>query len=375
MSELARQIITYSAAEQLAKEANFAGDGIEPYLERSQRYYAGDVSAFTDEERETMRIQELMLRDDEVTVLEEHPELRQEYATSDKHQLAASSDHRNLDYYLGSGVEYEFDTAKINELRLSIDTNRPVSTQLMRERIVAIDGLAPVRMNVVYHDMMDHLWGISMLRDAGLDVRYDDFAKSVGNPFTGFLFSKQAELLSGIGYNTRRFTTKPGYYGSQAVSKDAINAHLDEASKDDERVAEAIAKVNGSNDLAQAAGFVINGAIGSLLLQRSRAGAVKKIVSGVSGPKITNTPEELLGSRYLSLVIEGTETLLSRGQDYRQMQLDLNLTVESLLRDCLDHSLTLGHLALGRARDITNIPPAVKDELVQNAGVSSSYYT
>jgi hypothetical protein len=56
------------------------------------------------------------------------------------------------------------------------------------------------------------------------------------------------------------------------------------------------------------------------------------------------------------------------------MQLELNLTIESLLRECLERNLATAHLNLGRARDISNIPEAVHDELVQNAAVSTSYY-
>jgi hypothetical protein len=374
MNELAKQIIEYSAAEQLAKDADFRGNSIDPYLERAQRYYGGDNTAFTMQERETMRVQELMLVDDETTVLEEHAELRAEYAASDSQQLAAASDSRNLDHYLQHGVEYGFAAQRIDELRPSIDTSKPVSAQLMRERVVAINGLGAVRMSVVYHDMMDHFWGMSQLRSAGLDTRYGDFAADVGNPFTGFLFSKQAELLSGIGYNTRRFITKPDHYGSMAASREAINAHLGEDAEEDERVAGVLEKINGSEDFARAAGFVINGAIGSLLLQRSRAGAVKKIVNGPNGPEITGTPEALMGSRYLSLMIDGTEVLLASGEDYQNMQLELNLTIESLLRECLERNLATAHLNLGRARDISNIPEAVHDELVQNAAVSTSYY-
>ncbi len=374
MNELAKQLIEYSAAEQLAKDADFRGSSIDPYLGRSRRYYGGDDTAFTDQERQTMRIQELMLLDDEATVLEEHPELRAEYAASNSHQLAAASDSRNLDYYLQHGVEYEFDTQRIKMLWPSIDINKPISAQLMRERVIAINGLSTVRVNVVYHDIMDHLWGICQLRRAGLDGRYEDFMADVGNPFTGFLFSKQAELLSGIGYNARRFMTKPDYYGPMAVSKDAINVHLYEDAKNDERVAGALEKINGSDDFAQAAGFVINGAIASLLLQRSRAGAVKKMASGPNGPAMTGIPEPLLGSRYLALMIDGAEALLLSRQDYLSMQLDLNLTIESLLRECLDRDLVAAHLALGYTKDLSNIPEAVYNELTHNAGVSTSYY-
>lgn len=375
MNELAKQIIIYSAAEQLAKDADFKGNSIEPYLERSAEYYNGRTHAFTDTERNTMRVQELLLLDDETTVLDENPHLRAEFANSDLHQLDAATDSRNLDYYLKYGVEYQFDDKAIVNLRPQIDVSKPISVQLMRERVLGMPGLNAVRMNVAYHDIMDHLWGMYIQREAGLDLRYADFMVEVGNPFVGFLFSKQAELMSGIGYNARRFITDPDHYGSLAASKDAISDHLKEAASNDERVAVAVAKINDSETLARASGFVINGALGSLLLQRSRAGAVKKVVNNKNGVEITKTPVGLMDPRYLSLIIEGVETLLASTDAYQQMQLDLNLTVESLLRDCFEHNLRIGHLALGSVRDISNIPEPVRLELSQNSGVSTSYYS
>ena len=375
MNELAKQIIVYSAAEQLAKDADFKGDGINPYLERSTRYYDGDHDAFTGSERQVMRVQELHLLDRESLVVEENPMLKTVYADSNLHQLLAATDPRNLTFYLQNGVEYDFDVDRLDYLRPSLHMDSPISGQLMRERIVGISGIDPVRLNVVYHDIMDHLWAINELRESGVDHQFQDFVEEVGRPFTGFLFSKQAELLSGIGYNTRRYVTSPDNYVNLAASVEAINQHMSASAEEDERVSVALSKINENEDLASAAGFVINGALGSLLLQRSRAGSVKRIKHSVGEPEITDTPVRLMDPRYISIMIEGVGSLLQKEHSYRQMQLDLNLTIESLLREVLEKNLAVGSLALGSTRDISNIPSHVRDELTRNAGVSTSYYS
>ena len=375
MHALARQVITYSAAEQLAKDADFRGGSIDPYLQRAKRYYTGERQVFTEAERRAMRIQELHLLDNEQVVLEENPELKAKYAESDNHQLAAAFDSRNLDHYLRHGVDYEFDSGSLNSLRPSLDMDKPLSAQLMRKYIVRLPGLNAVRLNVAYHDIMDHLWAIKNMRKAGLGDKYADFMAEIGNPFTGFLFSKQAELLSGIGYNTRRYTTNPQHYAAMAASPEAITEHMADAAMADERVDAALEMINNSEDLAHAAGFVINGALGSLLLQRSRAGSVKKIIDGANGPEISSSPVSLLDPRYLSIIVEGVDALLKNQKSYEQMQLDLNLTVESLIRECLERGLATGHLALGLSLDTSNIPSHIHDQLINNVAVSTSYYS
>ncbi len=374
MAAINTEILTHSTAEYLAKEHDFSAPNLVFYIQKAIDYHAGkDTDGFvTPEQADDIAVHAAMIVDDEASVLQAHPEFAPAYQRADEGQVRSARGRRNLDYFLHNGIEYMFDESKLSESEQLLMTDVPISQSLMRSKIVNANGFN-ARINYMYHDALDHIWLFDYVRKMGLADKYSDFFNTTGYPFDGFLLSRQAELISGVGFSARQYLANPGYYSTMALSKDTITEHMYTAA-DYESVAGAIRKVEQDPQLAVWAGFVIKGSTANILSQRRRYGAIKELVFGDSGLVQTGKIISLLDPRYLAFMIDTLDSLAADKVEYTLAQHEINLKVELALQRYIRHRQSLGSIVLGEVVDLSEIPPEIANRLFNNVGLSTSYY-
>jgi len=374
MAAIHTEILTHSTAEYLAKEHDFLAPNLVFYIQKAIDYHAGnDTEGFvTPLQADDVAVHAAMIVDDEVSVLHVHPEFAPAYQRADEGQIRSARGRRNLDHFLHNGLTYIFDESKLSESDQLLTPGMPISQSLMRSKIVNVNGF-DARINYMYHDALDHIWFFDYARRIGLAYKYSDFFNSTGYPFDGFLLSRQAELISGVGFSARQFLANPEYYSTMALGKDTITEHMSTAAYD-ERVAEAIQKVEQDPRLAVWAGFVIKGSTANILSQRRRYGAIKELVVGDNGLLQTGKIMSLLDPRYLAFMIDALDAFTADKAEYAAVQHEVNLKIELALQRYIQRRQNLGSIVLGEVADLSDIPSEIADRLRNDVGLSTNYY-
>jgi hypothetical protein len=132
---------------------------------------------------------------------------------------------RSLDHFLANGIDYRFDIGQLDRARRLIVPDQPLTALLMREKIINLNGF-DARVNYAYHDALDHMGLFDFVRQHGLADKYADFFDPTGYPFGGFLFSKQSELVSGIGFNARLYTSQVEHRADSSISANVMDEYL-----------------------------------------------------------------------------------------------------------------------------------------------------
>lgn len=343
------EIHEYSTAEFLARNDEFRQSTLAPYLEQARLAIVGTGSDLDEETIRRIKLHRLLLENEEEQFLVSRPDLRSEFANADAHQLAMVTSPYNLDYFMEHGIDYEFDAEKRDHAQSIVELSNSTATQaLMREKILSLSGFDGVSTNFIFHDVLDHAWLFNFMRDHKLDQRYADFVDATGNPFKGHLMSRESELLSGIGFTSRRFLADENYYGSLAMNSESLIQLIRSEDLDkDPRVEEVIDFILEDEATSAWIGFVIKATVSNLILQRERWGGVKELTRLENGSYApTGNTVSLTDSRYLSLIIDTVRLLAANKRLYMSQEVTLNTTVESILQRFLDTGEASGSIAV-----------------------------
>lgn len=374
MNTLRQEILQESTAGYLAKQDEFR-ESPEHYAEQAHQYHSGNTAVVGAEHTEALTIHDLMASDNERGVLERYPELSEDYAASDRGQIKGARGKRNLDHFLENGVGYEFDASQLDRVRSLVDPDQPLTATLMREKIIKLNGFDS-RVNYAYHDVLDHMWFFDFARKHGLADKYADFFDPTGYPFDGFLFSKQSELMSGIGFNARLYTTQSEQRANSSIDTAVIADHLRSGvGESDARTHAAADRLEADPALADFTGFVIKGALSNILGQRRRYGAVKRLQTE-NGGDLTNTGEvvPLLDPRYVAFTADSVDLLDKHSAEYTGVQQKLNLMMEGALARFVHKEQAVGKIVLASELDLDGVSPAAIATLSSRADVSTNYY-
>jgi|GEM_PF-3075308 len=348
------EIHEYSTAEFLAREDEFSQNSLAPYLEQARLAIYGTDSGISDAMVTRVRRHRLLLEDKEAEFLVLRPDLEAEFTHANEHQIAMTTSSTNLDYFMEHGIGYEFDTEKLEYARgIAANVDDKTAMQaLMREKLLTLSGFDGVSMNFMFHDVLDHAWLFNFMREQGLNQKYADFVTAAGNPFAGHLMSRESELLSGIGFTSRRFLSDETYYGSLAMKPENLVDLLHAQGARDSRVEEAADYVVGGERAAAWAGFVVKATVSNLILQRERWGGVKELVHTADGYKPTGNILSLTDPRYLALIVETTRLLAEHKDEYMTQEVGLTATAEDILQKFLDGGAAAGSVAIIQSIDL-----------------------
>ncbi len=369
-----QEILQESTAGYLAKQDEFV-ESPEYYAEQAQRYHDGDSAAVDEIHHDALNIYALMANDDEAGVLERYPQLGDDYAASDRGQVKGARGKRSLDHFLTNGIDYRFDGDQLERVRSLVTPDQPLAAALMREKIINLNGF-DARVNYAYHDVLDHMWLFDFVRQHGLADKYADFFDPTGYPFGGFLLSKQSELISGIGFNARLYTSQSEHRANSSLSADVMVEHLKaEGTASDKRVQSTIDSLQSDPELADFTGFVIKGAISNILGQRRKYGAVKRL-QAEGDDSLVNTGEvvPLLDARYVAFMADSVALLADQGEEYRGIQKKLNLMMEGALTRFVRGGEAAGKIVLAAEVDLDGISPTVVEALDKRVDISTNYY-
>lgn len=314
--------LDYQKLYEVAEEVHNESDEISMHAVHN---YLGAIS-----------IQSLMLEDDEETVLKQNPELEKPYTDSDQHQILAIDSDRDLQYFLSNGVDVSFNSDDRDYLIESTDPNYPLTPQLLRGRFLQITDFPESRLAYTYHDLVDHVWLFDFLEREGIASKYSDLFDSIGSPFESFLFCKQAELVSGLGFASRRFLDPASAQHDYVESPEKISEVLKTVSNgDDERTRAVIDGLSSDTKVANWASFVIKDVFAQLADERKRWGTVKVLNKQDDGTLQPDTILPLLDERYMSFLYDAVAALENNQETYRKIQIGLNFSMEKIVRDFL----------------------------------------
>lgn len=342
------EIHEYSTAEFLAREDEFSQSSLAPYLEQARAAIYGADSGLDDATVARVRLHRLLLEDNEAEFLAARPNLAAEFANANEYQIAMTSSPNNLDHFMEHGIDYAFDTEKLDYARgIAADADNSAMQALMREKLLTLSGFDEVSMNFIFHDALDHAWLFNFMREHGLHQKYADFIDAAGDPFKGHLMSRESELLSGIGFTSRRFLSDEDYYGSLAMGPENLSDLLQtQSTRDEPRVKDAIEYITDNEAAASWAGFVVKATISNLILQRERWGGAKELIHTADGYKSTGNILSLTDPRYLALIVETTRLLAEHKDEYMTQEVALTATAEGILQKFLDVGAAAGSIAI-----------------------------
>lgn len=370
----------YTTANFLAKKDDLSGLAFDDLYTLGRDFHLGEAAALerlSDRFGKDISIHNLHLSDDEEGCLSAYPELEERYANGDRHQIAAASDvARNLDAFRASGISFAFieDPETLDTTRDKITSPElPYSAQLIRERIVTVSGFDYARLLYLYHDVLDHMWLFSHIRDKGIEGRYADMFKDVGSPFDGFLLSRQSEMVSGIGFATRRYLSASDSLAAYAPDPKQIASALEGLGSDDLRVTSAAERFARDDVVARCAAFALKDATSQLAEERRRWGSVKVLGRDENGQSATEGVFSLFEPRYVAFVMDVITSLTDNLPEYEAEQSRVNAIIEGLVRQYLQTGEASGSLALTNSVITQHIPSETMDWMNENKGFSTSY--
>lgn len=345
------EIHEYSTAEFLARNDGFSLGAFQPYVDLARAAISGAATELDESIVTRVKLHRLLLEDKDEEFLDSNPELKPDFVSSDAHQIAMTSSPLNLDHFTDAGISYEFNTEKLDYARSIASSGTGLAMKaLMREKIMTLSGFEDVSINFIFHDVLDHAWLFNFMRAHQLDKKYADFIVAIGNPFKGHLMSRESELLSGIGFTSRRYLSDEDYYGNIGMNPEALAALLGSKDLDkDPRVHGAVELVNKDESISTWAGFVVKATLSNLILQRERWGGVKRLVTLENGSfKSTGEIISLTDPRYIALIIDTVRLLALNRDDYVKQELSLNQAVEEIVQKFLAGGFSAGSIAVAQ---------------------------
>lgn len=372
------ELQVHTTGNFLAKQEQFADSSIAEVFDLADKYHNGEDVDLGAENIAAIAIHGYMLHDDEQGALSTFSSLRPKFEQSDVNQVKAATDSRNLDYFLNDGIAYAFNEEKRDEIIASTNKDLPLTAQLIRGRIATVSGFEDSRLLYLFHDVLDHAWLFDFMREQGLTEKYEDVVSGIGSPFEGFLFSRQSEIFSGIGFASRRYLSNPEYFNNQALPEGSVAAHLRQVGDpDDKRIADVVKLLDERPDIERWASFALKDTTGQIAEERRRWGAVKILQKDAKG-NLAATDEvlSLYDPRYIALVAETVARLAEpeNTANYVNSQQQLNLSVETSLRRFIYGSESLGKVSLAGGLEVDAMDKQHNDWLMDNPAISTNYF-
>jgi hypothetical protein len=286
------------------------------------------VVSSEDVEREAQALY-LSMHNREDEVRNEFPDKVSAFDESDRNQAVDAHDPRTLDYYLRHGLTVSAtteDKARAHSTCANDRRDVPIIEKLKAERLLTINGFVHSRVMYLIHDMLDHGWLFNHLRDMRIFTHYHDFLISIDmNPATAFLYSRQAEILSTIGFGTRRWALAKSQGERLVTQDDDILAIIGSGS--DSRTDHALRVYEEMTaDNREWTRSVIENMVVQIADERRRWGAIKQRQSDGQIQGVT----KLLDPLHLSLLIEATNAV-QQCETYRTVQLEAMTLVDGVL--------------------------------------------
>lgn len=282
----------------------------------------------------------LMLMDREDLCLEADPGLLTTFKRTDANQKLHADSQLNLDHFLDKGVAAVVPPRYKERAQqaLGADARKvPLLERLKAERIVIANGFENSRTLHLLHDVVDHVWLFEHLRTNGLFRKYADFFTSIDFGDEAFLYSRQSELISTVGFGSRRLplTKKSGV----PTTLNANGIELLLSDEEDERADNALGLFKDMPEEKQdwCLSVIENMAI-QLADERRRWGTIKQL-----DPKIgEKRPMALLDPLYVSFLIEAISTLQGdeNEQRFARIQYGVAATIEKFLERMLEDPTT-----------------------------------
>jgi hypothetical protein len=262
------------------------------------------------------------------------PGRQETYEDNDRQQRENAESERNLEYYACNGLAVVFPAAAkvVATERLAADQrDAPLFEKLKAERLLVINEFNDSRVMYAAHDMIDHIWLFSHLRETGITDTYRDFLQSIDLGEDAYLYSRQAELLASVGFGSRKWPQ---------VAAEGVDLTLEEAdldallgSADDPRAHAARERLAGMDSYGKGwARFVVQNMATQVSDERRRWGSVKQR-DAVTGEYRSM---RLLDPVYIALLIDSVDSVRAHEADLRQSQVDLSVQVEALLEAAID---------------------------------------
>jgi len=372
------ELQVHTTGNFLAKQEQFADSSIADVFDLANKYHRGENVDLGPENIAAVAIHGYMLRDDEQGALRTFNSLRPKFEQSDTNQVKAATDPRNLDHFLNEGIAYAFNEEKKEEIIAGTNRELPLTAQLIRGRIATVSGFEDSRLLYLFHDVLDHAWLFDFMREQGLTEKYSDVVDSIGSPFEGFLFSRQSEIFSRIGFASRRYLSNPEYFDNQALPEGAVAEHLRQVGDpDDKRIADMAKLLDERPDIEKWTSFALKDTTGQIAEERRRWGAVKILQKDAKGNLAAASDIlSLYDPVYIALIAETVAQLAEpeNTASYIDSQQQLNLSVETSLRRFVYGSESLGKISLAGGLEVDNLDKQHHDWLMNNPAISTNYF-
>lgn len=270
------------------------------------------------------------------------------YSMTDAYQHRDAHHPRTLDHFLTRGLEVIFtqgDKRRAQAIAAAVPRRLPLIERLKAERLLCVNGFARSRVLHLIHDLIDHMWLFNHLRCHQLFNRYQDFLASIDLGPDAFLYSRQAELVSTIGFGARRWPlTRQHDLEPLVLTDQDIDDLLTQAT--DARVRDARQTYRQMQPGEQAwARYVIENMAIQIADERRRWGTVKQCDATTGKTR----PMPLLEPLYVAFLIDGTHLLQTHGRGFAAIQVHTAAHVDTFLQDAL-HSMdqsTTARVTLG----------------------------
>lgn len=277
-------------------------------------------------------ILKLMLTDNESQCVAIDQSLGLRFGQTDANQKKDGTSEQTLDFYLANGVSVSIDTdQKHTTLEVASADMRdvPLIEKIKAERVITANKFENSRVLHLLHDVIDHIWLFSHLRQEGVFSKYQDFLESVDFGERAFLYSRQAELFSTVGFGSRRWPLiQQNPHNTLSINE--IKAIL--ADGEDVRTEEASQTLDSMSDIESewCISIIENMAI-QIADERRRWGSIKQTTSeGVR-------PMHLLDPIYMAMLIDSVRSLQPTEQLFRFLKVQFG--VSAILQDYFVNAL------------------------------------
>lgn len=276
-----------------------------------------------------------MLLDREDLCLEADPSLFGTFKRTDRNQVIHGTNQLNIDHFLDNGVSAVVPPGYKERAQKALDSDQrgvPLLERLKAERVVVANRFENSRILHLLHDVVDHVWLFDHLRTNGLFEKYSDFFESIDFGNDAFLYSRQSELISSVGFGSRRWPLTRESGVEAILDIESIETLLSD--NEDERATDALQLFRDMADDKQAwcLSVIENMAI-QIADERRRWGTIKQFDPNTG----ERQPMALLDPLYISFLIDAISTLQGdqNEQIFTRVQYGIAATIEDFLKRML----------------------------------------
>ena len=256
---------------------------------------------------------------------------------NDRYQFSGN-DKRSLEKLEHGGIVTHLDAQSydliVSEYHKTINTKLPMIETLKNQRIATINGFKNSKISHIVHDAMDHMWGFQLIKQYGLDKKFDDFWQSIGDPMSSDIFKREGEIVSSIGFGIRYGSVQENGFRPLISGVDVRNIlekyfntnQLKNRHLDALRILRSL-PTNSREILSL--GFTYSNYITELNEQRRKHGKIKQVDFWGGGAVRELSP---LSPDFLSLFIELHHQILAPKNKHRDNLFRIHIMLEDYLR-------------------------------------------